>query len=88
MATSHTTPTRLSNLQSELLKLYAHNVSDDQLRDIRKMPADYFAAKIDAEIDHLWDANGWNEQTIESWKSEHMRRKSLQTAPSLRMLTI
>lgn len=76
MAASHTVPTRLSNLQSELLKLYAYNVSDDQLRDIRKMLADYFAGKIDAEMDQLWESNAWNEQTIESWKSEHMRSKS------------
>nr|WP_295921027.1 hypothetical protein [uncultured Dyadobacter sp.] len=76
MAASHTAPTRLSNLQSELLKLYAYNVSDDQLRDIRKMLADYFARKIDAEMDRLWESNAWDEQTIESWKSEHMRSKS------------
>jgi hypothetical protein len=73
MATSHTTSTRLSNLQNELLKLYAYNVSDDQVRDIRKMLADYFAGKIDAEMDRLWEANDWSEQTVESWKSEHMR---------------
>lgn len=73
MATSHTVPTRLSNLQNELLKLYAYNVSDDQLRDIRKMLADYFARKIDTEMDRLWETNNWDEQTIESWKSEHMR---------------
>ena len=76
MATSHTVPTRLSNLQNELLKLYAYNVSDDQLREIRKMLADYFARKIDAEMDELWEANNWDEQTIESWKSEHMRSKT------------
>lgn len=76
MATSQTIPTRLSNLQSELLKLYAYNVSDEQLKEIRKMLADYFAAKIDAEMDRIWQANDWNDQTIESWKSEHMRSKT------------
>ena len=76
MASSHTSPTRLSNLQSELLKLYAYNVSDEQLKDIRKMLADYFAGKIDAEMDRIWEANDWDDQTIESWKSEHMRSKS------------
>ncbi|WP_342083303.1 hypothetical protein [Dyadobacter sp. OTU695] len=75
MATSHTIPTRLSNLQSELLKLYSYNVSDEQLRDIQKMLADYFARKIDSEMDRLWEANDWSEQTVESWKSEHMRHR-------------
>ncbi len=40
------------------------------------MLADYFARKIDAEMDRLWESNAWDEQTIESWKSEHMRSKS------------
>ncbi len=76
MATSHTVPTRLSNLQNELLKLYAYNVSDDQIKDIRKMLADYFAQKIDVEMNQLWESNNWDDQTIESWKLEHMRSKS------------
>lgn len=53
MATSHTVPTHLSNLQSELVKRYAYYVSHNRLKDIRKMLADYFAANIDAEMGEL-----------------------------------
>lgn len=63
----------LSNLQQELLKLYAYNVSDDQILEIRQLLADYFAQKIDREMNQLWQEKSWNEQTIESWKQEHLR---------------
>lgn len=64
---------RLSNLQLELLKLYPYNVSDDEIKDIKKILADYFSQKIDQEMDKLWIENNWDEQTIEDWKSEHLR---------------
>jgi hypothetical protein len=77
MAASQTIPTRLSNLQIELLKLYPYSVSESELKDIQRLLADYFAEKIDKEIDQLWENNTWNDETIESWKSEHLRKDSV-----------
>lgn len=65
--------TKLSNLQMELLKLYARPISDEELKDIKKMLADYFAKKLDEEVDRVWKENGWNQSTIEKWKKEHFR---------------
>jgi hypothetical protein len=76
MGATQQQPTKLSNLQMELLKLYSHNVSDEELKDIRKMLADYYGKKADEEMDRLWKENGWNQDTIEKWKKEHFRRKS------------
>jgi hypothetical protein len=73
METNANVPTKLSNMQVELLKLYAHNVSDSELRDIKKMLAEYFAKKMDDEMDRLWEEKGWDEKTIDQWKNEHMR---------------
>lgn len=53
MASVQAPPNRLSNVQIELLKLYPYDVSDDQLRDIRKLLADYFAQQIDNEMNGL-----------------------------------
>lgn len=47
----------LSNIQKELLKLYAHNVSDEQLRSIKQMLADFFAKEIDRQMAELWVKN-------------------------------
>lgn len=76
MATSAANPPRLSNLQAELLKLYPYDVSNEQIRDIRKLLADYFVRQIDAEMNQLWETNNWNQQTIEDWKNEHLRSRS------------
>lgn len=76
MATSQTTPTRLSNLQMELLKLYSYNVSENELKDIQKLLSNYFSEKIDTEMDQLWENNNWSDETVESWKSEHLRSNS------------
>ena len=73
MAAIQNIPTRLSNLQMELLKLYPYNVSEKELKDIRSILADYFVGKIDSEMNDLWEKNEWNDQTIEAWKSEHLR---------------
>ncbi|MCE7071259.1 hypothetical protein LZG74_13150 [Dyadobacter sp. CY327] len=76
MAATQIVPSRLSNIQIELLKLYPYSVSEKELGDIRKMLADYFAQRIDSEMDQLWEQNNWNEQTVETWKSEHLRSKT------------
>lgn len=67
---------KLSNLQIELLKLYAHDVSDTELKDIKKMLAEYFAHRADEEMDKLWEEKGWDEKKIDEWKNEHMRISS------------
>jgi hypothetical protein len=74
MAVASASSYKLSNLQLELLKLYPYDVSEEELRDIRRLLADYFAGKVDAEMARLWDERGWNQQTIEGWKGEHLRR--------------
>ncbi len=60
----------------ELLKLYPYNVSDTEIQNIRKLLTDYFAQKIDDEMNTLWQQKSWNDQTIQDWKTEHLRRHS------------
>ena len=66
-------PTKFSNLQMELLKLYSRNVSDEELRDIRKLLADYYAKKADEEMKRLWKEKGWTQGTMEEWLKEDLR---------------
>ena len=58
----------LSNLQQELLKLYASNINDADLQHIRSYLANYFANK--AIADDLWDQKGYSNETMEQWLSE------------------
>ncbi len=69
MAETH----KLSNIQKELLKLYAHNVSDNDLLEIKQLLASYFLQKIDTEMDQVFEQNNWGLDKIEEWKQSHLR---------------
>ena len=68
-----TAPAKLTNLQVELLQTFAYPLSDEQLKEIRQLLAQYFLDKTDAEMDKLWQENGWSEDTIETWAKGHDR---------------
>ena len=63
----------LSNLQLELLKLYANDLPDDQLLEVRHLLARYFARKATEAMDLLWDEKGLTDQDMINWTNEHNR---------------
>ena len=65
--------TKLSNLQVELLKLYANDLPDEQLHEIKQMLARYFAQKASDAMDKVWDERGLTEQDMVNWTNEHNR---------------
>ena len=62
--------TSLSNLQQELLKLYASNIADADLMNIKQYLAKYFADKAIKEADKTWMEKGYTNQTMEQWLNE------------------
>jgi len=66
----------LSNLQIELLKLYANGISDKNLLDIKWMLVQYFADKATEEMDKVWEEKNLTEQDMINWTNEHNRRKN------------
>ena len=70
------TPTSFSNLQKELLKLYAVNVSDDDLIQIRSMIGNYFAAKATNSLDNFLTENNISTSDYNKWENEHNRKSS------------
>jgi hypothetical protein len=65
--------TKLSNLQLELLQLYAQNVQENDLLAIKKLIAKYFADKAIQEMDALLLATGDAEGTLNEWANAHNR---------------
>ncbi len=57
----------LTNLQLELLKLFSLDLSEDQLLEIKRLIANYFAEKASDEMDKLWEERGWTDETMEEW---------------------
>ena len=64
---------RLSNLQIELLQLYARNISEQDLLEIKKMLAQYFAQRAIDAADTVWDEHGWTDDDTHTLMSEHLR---------------
>lgn len=70
---THTIPQPFSKLQLELLKLYATEIPEKQLLDIKNLLAAYFAEQVDKGMAALWEEKKWDEKTIEAWKHERLR---------------
>lgn len=63
----------LTNLQLELLRVFSYDLEEEQLLEIKSLLANYFADKATAEMDKLWDQEGWTEDTMKEWSEAHMR---------------
>lgn len=57
----------LSNLQLELLQLYAAGVPDEYLAELKNVIARYLLEKARDEADRQWDARGYDESTVRAW---------------------
>ncbi|MFZ1768727.1 MAG: hypothetical protein WAU00_05980 [Caldilinea sp.] len=60
----------LTNLQMELLKLYAVPLSDEQLLEVKKILAEYFAGRLTRHVDELWEQRGLTAADMEQWLAD------------------
>ncbi len=58
-----TTP-RLSNTQREILKVFRHELTEEDLVKFRKTIADFFAKILMNEADKVWEQE-WNEDKVQ-----------------------
>lgn len=56
----------LSNLQVELLQLYANGVPDEYLVEIKEMIARFLLSKAREEAGKVWEEKGYNAETAEN----------------------
>ena len=66
---------KLTNVQIELLKLFQYNLPEKQLQEIKNMLAKYFADSATEGMDKLWEDNGWDNNTMNDWANEHLRKQ-------------
>jgi hypothetical protein len=66
-------PQKLTNLQLELLKLFSYQLNQQQLIDIKRLLAHYFAEQATQEMDKLWEENNWDNNLMSEWTNEHLR---------------
>jgi hypothetical protein len=59
----------LTNLQVELLKLYALNLGEQQLLDIRNLVGQYLAKQAIESANQAWDEKGYTNESMKEWVS-------------------
>lgn len=67
----------LTNLQFELLKLFAQEVKEEDLLAIRQLIASYFANKAMDLADAVWEQEKWTEE-----KAHQLAHTRLRAEPS------
>ena len=63
----------LSNLQLEILKKISRPFPESQVLEIQQLLADYFAKKVDNQVDMLFESDNWDSSKIDEWLGEHSR---------------
>ena len=62
----------LNEVQTSLLKL-TENLSEGDLKILKKMIIAFKAQRLAALADEVWDEKGWTEDTMETFLNTHMR---------------
>jgi hypothetical protein len=63
----------LTNLQRELLDLFALDLPEDELREVKRLLARHFAEKATTGFDTFADEQGLSPEDTDRWAYEHRR---------------
>ncbi|MEM6316761.1 MAG: hypothetical protein AAF960_03780 [Bacteroidota bacterium] len=64
---------KLSNVQLELIKLFATDVSNEELVELKKILLEFKFNRVTAMADELWEQKGWTEKDMDNLLKIHMR---------------
>ncbi|MCB1189628.1 MAG: hypothetical protein H7A23_17675 [Leptospiraceae bacterium] len=64
----------LSNLQLELLKTFSHQLSENDLYELKKMLASFFAKRLIQQADKVWDEKNWTDQHVDTLLNTKLRK--------------
>ncbi|MEO7049445.1 MAG: hypothetical protein ABI091_29340 [Ferruginibacter sp.] len=67
-------PASLNSTQLEILNLFSHEQSEEDLREIKSLLIAYLTDKVTRESDKAFDKKGYSVEIFEKWKSEHFRK--------------
>ena len=65
--------TVFNNAQLEILNLMAYARSDETLSDLKQVISDFFAQKVEEEVDRMWQNGELSEERIEAFRTLHER---------------
>ena len=65
--------TVFNQAQMHILQMLSYMKTPEELEELQNVISDYFAKKVDDEMDMLCEQGIVNSQTIEAWGKEHLR---------------
>ncbi|MFN4254997.1 MAG: hypothetical protein ACK4Q5_08345 [Saprospiraceae bacterium] len=60
----------LTNVQMELMKVFAYQVNEDELHELRLMLGRFFAERSIQLANQIWDERGLTDGDMEKWLEE------------------
>jgi hypothetical protein len=60
----------LSNVQIELLKLFATDLSEEDLRELREQLTQFYARKSVQKANEAWQEKGLTQEDMDGWLNE------------------
>ena len=60
-------------MQLELLKLFSRDLSEEDLKAIKRLIVHYLAEKATYLADQVWDKRGWTNEDMVRFLETHMR---------------
>lgn len=64
---------QLSPAQLTLLESFANIESQSEADELSRVIRDYYARKLDEELDKLWDDGTLDQQKLDELRSQHLR---------------
>ena len=68
-----TTQRTFNPIQLHLLEMFNHCDTDSMMNELKDVLADFYARKVQAEADRMWDDGTLNGEAIERILNEHWR---------------
>lgn len=63
----------LSQAQLCLLETFANMQSQEEADELSRIIRDYYARKLENELDNLWQSGALNQQKLDDLRSQHLR---------------
>ena len=63
----------LNQAQMDFLRLLSHFTKEEEVKELNDLVCEYYARKVDEEMDRLWDEGKWSEEEIQETLQEHLR---------------
>ena len=65
--------TVLNEAQMSILRLLGSMKTVEEVDELRQVICDYYARRVDEEVDKLWESGQWNDEKNEAVLNEHLR---------------